>query len=242
MDNKINTIIREVPADGNDFSTFFDDDFINGNAGDGNSIMYIVSWERRGQFWGINADAFNEIRQTASDLQEDFLNNLDGSTGYTYKDYMQQTGIKYSPKKCHELKAWAQRADTDRVADIAEYLSITTGKPWIVARARGYCQGDFCEVLYCSDYYAEQDAEMYGQVFCGAAKEFCVIDLDEDGNEIDWCYGFIVADCQIKKWSNAAEEYKKIVCAWDGRREEETALELIENSYTTTHYNYKRAC
>lgn len=64
----------------------------------------------------------------------------------------------------------------------------------------------------------------------GCGKEFCVIDVDEGGNETDECYGYIIADCQARQ----DEDYKKLVCEWDGINEEETRLEMIDGSTTQT--------
>ena len=69
----------------------------------------------------------------------------------------------------------------------------------------------------------------------GAAKEFEVIDLDEDGNEVDNCGGYIVADSQA--WRD--EEYKRLVCEWAGIEESETQLEMIDGSHTYTKYTYR---
>lgn len=71
----------------------------------------------------------------------------------------------------------------------------------------------------------------------GCGKEFCVIDVDEDGNETDKCYGYIIADCQA--WKD--EDYKRLVCEWAGIDEEETRLEMIDGSTTQTIYSYRVA-
>ena len=81
-----------------------------------------------------------------------------------------------------------------------------------------------------------------------AAKEFCVIEIedyqapeteDEEATytEKESCYGFFVADCEA--WKD--EDYKRIVCEWEGIDPEETQLEMIESSRTTTIYTYRTA-
>lgn len=90
--------------------------------------------------------------------------------------------------------------------------------------------------MYCVDAYKD-GAEQYGEVWLGAATEFCVVDLDADGNETDSCYGYIVADCQA--WSDA--DKKRLVCEWAGIEPEETALELIDGYKTVTQYSYRTA-
>ena len=72
-------------------------------------------------------------------------------------------------------------------------------------------------------------------------KEFCVIDLDENGEEVDRCYGFIIADCEIKSWADSDATYKRLVCNWEGIKEEETRLEMIDGYHTYTKYDYRVA-
>ena len=238
---KITNIIREVPAEHSDFSYYFDDDYINGKAGVENSIMYIIAWDR-GRYWGINADEYNYLEDKARGLIDDFC-EVGGEYGRkSYKAVMEAYGIKYSPTKCGKLKKWAEYAlehYSETAPDLAEYLTITTGRPWDVVDARGYYQGDYCEVLYCKDCHSEEAAQAYGEVFCGAAKEFCVIDLDENGEEVDKCYGFIVADCELKGYRD--EEYKRIVCDWACLDEETTVLEMIDGYSTCVNYSYRVA-
>ena len=236
MESKTKHIIREVPCDGNDFSSYFDNDFIKGYGGEENRI-YIIQKEY-GRFYGFNADEYKDLVRKADELIQDFdYVREDGND--SYKRVMELYGIKYSPRRCHELKEWSLRADTSNES-IAEYLTITTGKTWTVDSARGYCQGDYVELLYCSDVYPN-GIENYGEVYLGCAKEFCVIDLDENGEEVDRCYGFIIADCEIKSWADSDATYKRLVCNWEGIKEEETRLEMIDGYHTYTKYDYRVA-
>ena len=88
-------------------------------------------------------------------------------------------------------------------------------------------------IIYCKDYYSNPQIE--AEIFLGCAKEFCVIETDEAGNEIDSCYGYYVADCQVKN----DHDYKKLVCEYACIDEEETELQLIEKEYVTRCYDYK---
>ena len=174
------------------------------------------------------------------DLISDFEYVKEGIYDYdgkrlSYKNIMVQYGIDYNPTKCHKLKVWAEQADEDSPEDVAEYLTITTGKKWAVSSAYGYCQGDYVEMVYCTEHY--DDVRPYGEVFLGAAKEFCVIDLDDDGNEQDSVYGFVVADCQAR----TDEDYKRLVCEWYGCDEDEAQLEIISGWHTYTTYDYRIA-
>ena len=156
----------------------------------------------------------------------------------TYKQVMKDNGLAYNSTFCHKLREWAKNVD-DYNADtdaIAEYLTITTGKTWATSSASGYCQGDYCEIVYCKEYYPE-NVRKYGEIFLGCAKEFCVIDLDENGEESDCVGGYIVADCEA--WKD--EEYKRLVCEWAGIKPEETRLEMIDGYHTDTKYEYRTA-
>jgi hypothetical protein len=125
--------------------------------------------------------------------------------------------------------------EADEEGCIAKYLTIATGKEWATESAHGYCQGDVVKMVYCKEHYKE-GVNHYGEVWLGAAKEFGVIGLDENGEEdaMDTCYGFIVADCQIKNWRDSDNEYKKIVCEWACIKLEETQMDMIDGSKTYT--------
>lgn len=240
MENKnIKNIIRELPCDGNDFSTYFDDDYVRGEINE-NATLYIIYNEGYGRLYGFNIDEYKELVKTADELIQDFdYVREDGID--SYKRVMELYGIKYNPRRCHELKEWSLRANTNRIADIAEYLMIITGEKWSIKSARGYSQSDYVEILYCEAFYDAEDAEKYGEVYLGAAKEFCVIDLDENGEESWSCCGYIIADCEIKSWDKRDETYKRLVCEWAGIDEQTTQLEMIDGYHTYTTASYRIA-
>lgn len=234
----IKHIIREVPAEYADFSYYFDDDGSTGKSGDFCNTLFILDFDRWGRIVGFNADTYKDILSTAQELADciDEVMNGDKSFYSSVKEIMSGFGFTYNPTTCHKLKEWAKRDDFDNVDGIAEYLTIKTGRKWSKSNARGYCQGDYVDILYCADAYKD-GVEQYGEIWLGAATEFCVVDLDADGNEIDSCYGYIVADCQA--WSDA--DIKRLVCEWAGIEPEETALELIDGCKTYTKYSYRTA-
>lgn len=237
MENK-KYIIREVGPEACDFSFYFDGDGLTSRAGDFCYTLFIIGERRECVF---NTEAWTDVFVKASELYEMFDDIKAGDGWYagfyrTYKDCMNDNGIPFTTRKCHELKKLFDWFDPESPADIAKYLTITTGRQWAVASARGYCQGDYVELVYCKDFYAD-GVEKYGEVWLGAAKEFCVIDLDENGEEADEVYGYIVADCEA--WRD--EDYKRIVCEWAGIPQEETQLEMIDGSHTYTKYDYRIA-
>lgn len=235
----IKNIIREVAPEACDFRTYFDDDGLTRAAGDYCYTLFIVSNEGWGRISGFNTDEYKEIQRRIDHIIDGFQDVEDKNPyGYaTYKEVMQDWYIDYSPTKCHALKEWAKTADAYEAETVAAFLSIDTGKKWNVMGVCGYCQGDYVQVIYCEGFHDRKQAEAYGEIWMGCGKEFCVIDVDEDGNETDECYGYIIADCQA--WKD--EDYKKLVCEWAGINEEETRLEMIDGSTTQTIYSYRVA-
>lgn len=236
----IRNIIREVPYEQSDFSFYFDDDGLTSKGGNCCYNLFIVSNDGWGRKSGFNMDEYKKVVEQAEGINEGFYDVVNRSQSWnnylSYKEVMRDWYIDYSPSKCHKLKEWYNKySDVDDAESIAEFLTITTGEQWGSCRVRGYSQGDMVDVIYCKKYNNQPEA--YGEIYLGCGKEFCVIDLDEDGNEIESCCGYIVADSQAYR----DEEYKKLVCEWAGIEEEETQLEMIDGYHTVTNYDYRVA-
>ena len=237
MENK-KYIIREYSPDACELSWYFDDDGLTkeGN-GEYCDNLFIVQRDRWGHVDGFNMKEYKSVMDCARSILDGFEDVRDPAnsynwTGYkSYKECMEDFGIPYNSRKCHALKEWAKNADEDRPEDIAAFLTITTGKKWDVTGVYGYCQGDYVEIVYCPEYY-RNGVQNYGEVWMGCAKEFCVIELGEDGEEIDRCGGYIVADCEA--WRD--EDYKRHVCEWAGIDESETVLEMFDGYIQTAKY------
>ena len=237
MDKKVNYIIREVPPEHTDFSYYFDDDGLTEAGGDYCCNLFIVTYTRHSS--GFNGEEYTRIQDKAEAIIDGFSDVADKWTnGYnsyeTYKECMEYNAIEYTAHKCHALKEWAQAADTREPETIADFLTITTGKTWTVDSARGYSQGDYVEMVYCEEHYTD-GVKHYGEIWLGAGKEFYTIELDENGEEIDTCGGYIVADSQA--WDD--EDYKRLVCEWAGIPEDETRLEMIDSYKTVMQYTYR---
>lgn len=236
MKRKINYIIREVSPEQCDFSFYFEDDGLTEAGGDYCYNLFIVACDRYSS--GFNHEEYKRIVDQADSIIYDF-NDIDNDYKYyytSYKEAMEYNNIPYNSYKCHKLKEWAKNADTSKTDDIAEFLTITTGKEWTTDSAHGYCQGDYVEMVYCPEHYTD-GVKAYGEIWLGAAKEFYTIDIDENGEEKDTCYGYIIADSQA--WKD--EDYKRLVCEWACIPEEETKLEMIEESKSYTSYTYRTA-
>lgn len=234
-------IIREVEPEACEFGFYFDDDGLTEASGDWNNNLFIISNEGYGRISGFNIETYKNVQRQAETIIDGFDDVNSGVVDYdgkriTFKSVMEEAGITYNARKCHAMKEWAKDADTGKTDDIAAFLTITTGKKWDTASAHGYSQGDYVEMVYCPENYKD-GVKAYGEVWLGAAKEFGVIELDENGEEIDSCYGYIVADCQA--WKD--EDYKRLVCEWACIDPAETQLEMIDSCQTVTHYSYRTA-
>ncbi len=235
----IKNIIREVSPENMDTSFYFDGDTFTDRAGDYNYNLFIITDFRFGKYSGFNMDAYKEIIDKAEEIIDGFscvendCVDYDGK-GYTYKEIIEDAGYKYNPSFCHKLKEWYKgNTNTDRPETIANFLTIVTGQEWKTKSVCGYCQGDYAEIIYCTKYYKKPEIE--GEIYIGCCKEFSVSWLDDEGKEEETVCGFFVADCQIK----TEADYKTIICEWEGLNPEETQLEMIEKTYTVTHYDYK---
>lgn len=228
-------IIREATPEQTDFSWYFEDDGLTERGGSYFNNLFIVSSARSR---GFNEKEYKRLQDEADSIIDGFSDIAKGDKYYfdSYKEVMIYNGLKYSPSACHKLKQWAEDADSSDTETMAEYLTITTGKKWDTTSARGYCQGDYVEMVYCPEYY-KNGVKQYGEIWLGAGKEFCVIDLDEKGEEIDSCWGYIVADCQARK----DEDYKRLVCEWAGIEPNETELQLIDDCISKKEYTYRTA-
>ena len=229
-------IIREATPEQTDFSFYFDNDGLTEKGGSYFYNLFIVSFDRFSS--GFNMEEYKRIQEQAESILDGFSDIDNGDKYYydSYKEVMKYNGLHYSPTACHRLKKWAENADISDTETIAEYLTITTGKKWETASAHGYSQGDYVEMVYCPEHY-KNGVQQYGEIWLGCGKEFCVIETDEKGEEIDSCWGYIIADCQA--WKD--EDYKRLVCEWAGIEPNETELQMIDNYSTRTEYIYRTA-
>lgn len=231
----IKHIIREVPPEACEFSFYFDDDGLTEAGGDFCINLFIIGDDRRvGSF---NREAYEKIQEQAEDVLDGFGNVIGRRSDYaywtyaSYKEVMETFGITYNSRRCHALKEWAKDADTSDPESIAAFLTIITGTEWEATSVRGYSQGDYVDIVYCAEHY-KNGVRHYGEVWLGCAREFCVVDLNENGAECDSCYGYIVADSEARD----DEDYKRIVCEWAGIDESETALEMFDGYQQIAQY------
>lgn len=94
--------------------------------------------------------------------------------------------------------------------------------------------GDLVDIIYCEGHCNNPKRE--GEIYLGAAKEFCLID-EEEGDE---SYGYIVADCEID-FRDPDTSYKKALCEYEGLNPSEVKVEFIESARAYTEYTYRTA-
>ena len=217
-----------------DFEDYFDYYTATGEE-DFNKTVFIVPTRHHK---GFNGEKWEEIVEQADGIAGGF-SEVGGkyATWDSYKECMEDFGVPYTPHKCHLLKELVKSADLYRAEDVAAFLSITTGKKWEVRSARGYCQGDYAEIVFCVEEYTDKEIDIFGDYYLGCFKEFCVITLDEYGDEVETVWGYYVTDTEA--WED--EDYKKAVCNMEGIAEDEARLEMIDGSNTYTAYTYRVA-
>lgn len=251
MEKKINYIVRELPPEQSEFSFYFDDDSLTAAGGGYCNNLFIVAQSRNSS--GFNEKEYQNIQNEVENLLEMYADIVNKSIYAQYSSVgamLFDLGLINSIHNTRRIKAitewlkacisWGNTSQTRTLAEYepeettAEYLTFKTGKEWATDSAYSYCQGDYVKMVYCSEHYKD-GVQHYGEIWLGAAKEFYTIDLDENGEEIDTCGGYIVADCQA--WRD--EDYKRLVCEWAGIPEDETRLEMIDGYKTVTQYSYK---
>lgn len=159
-------IAKEVNPIHVNFSYYFDDDGLKSIGGE-NCTVYIVPADRRRNS-GFNMEEYQGIEEKAEDIingfhaiSDEWPNRYEPYA--TYKDVMEYNNIPYTSRKCHLLKKWAEYAIPYDTNDIAEFLTITTGEEWAVKAFTGYCQGDYCEVVYCVSRYTPEHINEIGK-------------------------------------------------------------------------------
>ena len=237
-------IIKQIPPETAELQYYFSGDTFTERAGGLEYTLFVLVAGR----WSLDpirhcAELWKNITRKAANLAEAFcdVENRCSWNGYTtFKDAMKWEApeIKYSPTTCHRLKEWTQTAEEGQPESIAAYLTITTGRPWTVASATGYCQGDYAEIVYCADIYSAQDAVAAGEIALGAASEYSITFPAEDGSEPETVYGYIVADCQA--WR--PEDAKRLVCEWEGIDPDDAVLMIPGEPHTVTTYEYREVC
>ena len=237
-------IIKEVPAEQADFSTYFDDDGLTSAGGDYCYNLFIVAQSRDRK--GFNEKEYQSVLSEIEEIIEHCDDILSESEYANYpsvekllKDYgLEMTSLNFfdwcREKPSSPYGNYFNNLEAFPEEGVAKYLTIKTGKEWGTDSAHGYYQGDYVKMVYCKEHYTN-GVKHCGEIWLGAGKEFSITFLNEEGEEDYTVYGYIVADSQA--WQD--EEYKRLVCKWEGIDEAETELQMIDGQHTTTNYEYR---
>ena len=114
-------IVREVEPFSADFSFYFDDDWLTEAGGDFCCNLFIVGGNRISSF---NGNVYRDICDKANEMSEMFDDIANGgyySSFYaSYKACMEDNGISYTSKKCHELKELLRDFDDNDTESVSE--------------------------------------------------------------------------------------------------------------------------
>lgn len=248
-------IIREIPAEQTDFSSYFDNDGLREAGGDYCYNLFIVAQSRN--CGGFNEEEYISLQNEIESLLEMYTDIVNKSSYAQYSSVgamLFDLGLVsniHNTRRIKEIAEWLKdcnekpnspyrnyetQAEAFPEETTAEYLTFKTGKQWSTDSAAGYSQGDYVKMVYCPEHYTS-GVKNYGEIWLGAGKEFSITFLDEEGEEDYTVYGYIIADCQARN----DEDYKKLVCEWEGILEEETQFEMIDSYRTITEYTYRNA-
>ena len=170
-------IAREVAPDCVDFSFYFDDDGFSSRAGDQCYSVFVP-----GDRWhdGYNMDEYRAIQGDIDNILDEYRGYGTNTMTIAIEYALGLTDAKEitrNTRKLHKLKNWAKDADSSRTETVAEYLTILTGKNWDSRGFCGYSQGDYCEVVYCTETYNDDAITEFGKLWLGCGSEFTIDDV-----------------------------------------------------------------
>lgn len=227
-------IIREVFEP--DFELYFDCDCYSAAAGDYCYTVFPIIHDRHDMYSAINGEEYKTLDRDMNYFYSELYDLVNGYSNYNNtKEILTDYNIPYSPYNAHKAKELEK--SIDYIEQLIGFLELRTGEKWDVIGCCGYCQGDYVHVVYCEKYYNEKSAHIIGDLVLGCGKEFSITELDDNGEELDTVYGYFVADCEA--WKD--EEYKNLVCSYEGINPDEATLELIETYTTVTTPVYRTA-
>lgn len=183
-------IMRQIPPEYTDFALYFDDDGLKSVSGECNAV-YIN--DGRNYSGGYNSEEYVSYYKQLSGLVEDYYEKIYD----TFEELFEDCAPDISKDKYYTLLGlieYCYRCGINNYR-IAQFLELKTDKSWDVESFCGYSQGDYCEVVYCSDVYSTEEIKEIGKMYLGCGSEFECIDCDENGNPTDEiCGGYFAID------------------------------------------------
>lgn len=191
-------IMQELDPELANFSAYFDDDGMTSANGE-----YYAVYINDGHAYssgGFNMDEFRHFYDEFSDIIE-AVGDMEISLGEyeSVNEIFESYDVKIPTDKYSALEELVYTCIEHNFIitneDIADYLTIKTGKKWSVEGFTGYSQGNYCEVIYCEDSYSSESINEIGHMWLGCGSEFRCIDCDENGSPTDEeYYGYFVLD------------------------------------------------
>lgn len=222
-------IMRQIPPECTDFAFYFDDDGFKSISGECNAV-YIN--DGRNYTRGYNGDEYMSYYKQLSGLVEDFDSDIYDTTEELFEDYVPDMP-KDNYYELVELVEYCYRCGITNY-NIAQFLEIKTGKSWDVESFHGYSQGDYCEVVYCSDVYSAEEIKEIGKMYLGCGSEFECIDCDKTGNPTDEiCGGYFATDDIV--WTED-ERLVKHFAEYFGCQPDEIEVQLFDGYIRTPKY------
>jgi len=228
---KEKVVIRQVAPQNADFRFFFDDDGMK-RCGGPNCEVYIVPTRSSR---GFNGKEYKEI----VDAIEEFAGYVDEKSGIAaIKEAISDcfdVGYVFAGKVTDEklnqigelLGTTTVITDVDEVS-VAKFLSVSTSSKWECKAFRGYSQGDYCDVVYCSEVYDEKAIDMIGKMWLGCGAEFI----------IDDCGGYYVTDDVLWNEEKLKAQLLELAASCHGADPEDVEIYLYNGEHTV--YDYKK--
>lgn len=221
-------IMRQIAPEYTDFALYFDDDGLKSVSGECNAV-YIN--DGRNYSSGYNSEEYMSYYKQLSGLVEDYDNEI-----YTAEELFKDCAPDISKEKYYELVELIECCYHYGITNyrIAQFLELKTNKSWDVESFRGYSQGDYCEVVYCSDVYSTEEIKEIGKMYLGCGSEFECIDCDENGNPTDEiCGGYFATDDIV--WTED-DRLIKYFTDYLGCRPDEIEVQLFDGYIRTPKY------
>lgn len=222
-------IMRQIPPEFEDFAIYFDDEGLMPISGECNAV-YIN--DGRNYTRGYNGDEYSSYYKQLSGLIEDYDNQIYDTVEELFEDCASDIPKEKYGKLAELIDCCYHYGITNY--QIAEFLEIKTGKLWNVKMFHGYSQGDYCEVVYCSDVYSAEEIKEIGKMYLGCGSEFECIDCDENGEPTDEiCCGYFATDDIV--WTED-ERLVKHFAEYFGCQPDEIEVQLFDGYIRTAKY------
>jgi len=171
--NKI--IAREVPPQDIDFLDYFDNDVFTNAAGENRAVFVFdskyISKQACARFCFDDFEKVYNVFQELDFLLEDEVSKTEKIN--IVKDFFQDK----TESEIKNIVLFFEMVDICSTSDFVKFLTYYTSKKYIAKTFSGYCQGDYCTVIYCENEYSTEQIEEIGNMYLGCATEYIIDDV-----------------------------------------------------------------